>query len=97
MIQILILRNRSYSGMLSAIVIEVDGHSVAKVRRGGRVRFEIPRGEHVITARMHWMQSTPTTITADSDDNLRFLCGCSGYGESMYAWLRMSGYEFNRL
>ncbi len=94
MTQILILRDRSYAGMLSAIVIEIDGKRVAKVRRGGRVAFEIPRGEHMITARMHWLRSDPIAIPAE-DDNLRFVCGCRGYGGSMQAWLRVAGYEYH--
>jgi hypothetical protein len=97
MIRILILRDRSYAGMLSAIVIEIDGKRAARIRRGGRVQFEVPRGEHVITARMHWMRSDPIAITPEGDDNLRFVCGCRGYGGSMNAWLRSAGYEHNRV
>jgi hypothetical protein len=95
MIKLLILRDRSYSGMFSAIVIEIDGRKAAKVRRGGRVSFEIPRGEHMITARMHWLRSDPIAITPDGDDNLRFVCGCRGYGGSMQAWLRLAGFEYH--
>jgi hypothetical protein len=96
MTKVLILRDRSFSGMLSAIVIEIDGKKAAKIRRGGRVTFEIPRGEHMITARMHWLRSDPIAI-ADADDNLRFVCGCRGYGGSLQAWLRIAGYEYNLL
>jgi hypothetical protein len=91
---ILILRDRSYTGMLSAMVIEVDGQRAAKIRRGGRAAFEIPPGEHRITARMHWLRSDPITITPAEGDNLRFVCGCRGYGGSMQAWLRVAGYEY---
>ena len=94
MIRILILRDRSYSGMLSAMVIEIDGKIAAKVRRGGRVEFEVPRGDHVITARMHWLRSENLAIAADGDDHLRFVCGCRGYGGSMRAWLRLAGFEY---
>jgi hypothetical protein len=94
MTKILILRDRSYAGMLSAMVIEVDGRRAAKVRRGSRAEFEIPPGEHMITARMHWLRSDPIAITAAEGDNLRFVCGCRGYGGSMQAWLRVAGYEY---
>ena len=97
MIKILILRDRSYSGILSAMVIELDGKRVAKVRRGGRAVFEIPRGPYMISARMHWLRSNPIEITADGSDNLRFVCGCRGYGGLMHAWLRTAGYEHHLL
>ncbi len=97
MIRILILRDRSYTGMFSAMVIEIDGKKAAKIRRGGRVAFEIPHGEHTITARMHWLRSDPVAITAADGDNLRFVCGCRGYGGTMQAWLRTSGYEYRLL
>jgi hypothetical protein len=97
MIRMLVLRDRSYSGMLSAIVIEIDGKRVAKVRRGGRVVFEIPPGEHRITARMHWLRSDPIAITAEEGDTMRFVCGCRGYGGTMHAWLRIAGFEYHLL
>jgi hypothetical protein len=93
MIRILVLRDRSFAGMLSAMVVEIDGEPVAKVRRGGRATFEIPRGDHKMTVRMNLLRSHPVEITADGGDNLRFNCGCRGYGESMYAWLREAGFE----
>jgi hypothetical protein len=95
MIRILILRDRAYSGFLSAMVIEVDGKTAGKVRRGGRVEFEIPPGEHMITARMHWLRSETIPIPAEGDDHLRFVCGCRGYGGSMQAWLRQAGFEYH--
>jgi hypothetical protein len=95
MIKILVLRDHAYSGMLSSIVIEIDGKKAAKVRRGRRVMFEIPRGDYMITARMNWLRSDPIAITADGGDNLRFACGCRGYGMSMQAWLRVAGYEYH--
>jgi hypothetical protein len=97
MIRVLILRDRSYTGMLSAVVIEIDGKRAAKVRRGARVEFEIPCGEHVITARMHWLRSDPIAITPEGGDNLRFVCGCRGFGGSMHTWLRIAGYEYHLL
>jgi hypothetical protein len=80
--------------MLSAIVIEVDDKRAAKVRRGGRAEFDIPPGEHMIAVRMHWLRSDPIAISAVEGDNLRFVCGCRGYGGSMQTWLRIAGYEY---
>ena len=90
MARVLILRDRSLTGMLSSLAIEVDGETVVRVRRGGRVWFDIPDG---VTARMHAMRSQPIAVTTDEGHSLRLLCGCRGYGESMYAWLKVAAYE----
>ncbi len=94
MTNILILRDRSYTGMLSAIVIEVNGLRAAKVRRGGRAAFDLPPGAHTVIARMHWLRSDPIEINVVEGGNLRFVCGCRGYGGSMRTWLREAGYEY---
>ena len=93
MSHVLILRGRAYTGMLSAIVIEIDGKTGAKIRRGSRIDFDIPDGEHVITARMHWLRSPPLTVTAQDGTTLRFACGCRGYGGSMRVWLQSAGFD----
>jgi hypothetical protein len=97
MARILVLRDRTYSGMLSAVVIEIDGKKAAKVRRGSRVELEITPGEHMIAARMHWLRSEPIATTAEEGDNLRFVCGCRGYSGTMQVWLRIVGYEYHLL
>ena len=95
MARVLVLRDRSYTGMLSALAIEVDGKTVGKVRRGGRVWLDIPDGEYALTARMHAVQSQPLAVAAKEGDSLRLLCGCRGYGGSMSAWLKVAGYEYH--
>jgi hypothetical protein len=93
MIRILVLRDRSFAEMLIAMVIEIDGEPVARVRPGGRASFEVARGDHTITAKINTMRSQPVAIAANGRDNLRFNCGCRGYGEALYAWLREAGFE----
>jgi hypothetical protein len=92
--RVLILRDRAYTGMLSALAIGVDGETVSKVRRGGRVWCDIPDGEHEVTVRMNTLRSLPLTVSSAEGDSLRLACGCRGYGESMYAWLKVAAYEY---
>jgi hypothetical protein len=93
MIRILVPHDRSFAGMLSAMIIEIDGEPVSRVRRGGRASFELPRGDHTITAKMNTMRSQPVAIGANGRDDLRFNCGCRGYGEALSAWLWEAGFE----
>jgi hypothetical protein len=91
-----VLRDESYTGFLSSIVIQIDGKKAAKVRRGRRVEFEVTAGEHIITARMHLLRSEIIGLTAEEGTKLRFVCGCRGYGGTIRVWLRAVGYEYHR-
>ena len=93
MIRVLVLRDRSFAGLLSAMAIEIDGIPVAKVRRDGRATFEVPRSDHVMTVRMKFTRSGPVEVASDGGDSLRFACGCRGYGESMHVRPREVGFE----
>jgi hypothetical protein len=93
MIRVLVLRDRAFAGMLSAMAVEIDGELVAKIRRGGRATFEIPNGDHMIAARVKFTRSEAVRIASNGGGNLRFACGCRGYGESMYVWLHEVGFE----
>ncbi len=80
MIRILVLRDRSFAGLVSAMMVESDGKPVAKVRGGGRATFEIPRGDHMMTVRRNLLRSRPVEIAADGGDNHASTAGVGAMG-----------------
>ena len=60
--RIIIGRALDASGLLRRIKIEIDGHVVARLKRGALQSVDVAPGRHVVRAHLDWQSSAPVEV-----------------------------------
>jgi hypothetical protein len=62
-------------GLLTRLVVEMDGVRIGRVRRGGSVTAEIPPGRHVFRVRQGWFASEPLVLEVPEGHHITLSAG----------------------
>ena len=73
---LVVTRSRDFADILRSYRIILDGVLVGRVWRGQTIQLEIPRGRHVIAAKIDWCRSDPKVINCDTDEVCYVEVGC---------------------
>ncbi|MBQ1036064.1 hypothetical protein [Micromonospora sp. C81] len=60
--RITVRRALDASGLLRRIKIEIDGHVVARLKRGAVQSVDVAPGQHVVRAHLDWQSSAPVEV-----------------------------------
>lgn len=67
-----------YRDAFCRYAVLVDDVRVGGIRRGERLRFEVPPGEHRLQLRIDWCSSPPVTVLVEPGETVDFVCSPGG-------------------
>ncbi|MEC1403213.1 hypothetical protein [Bacillus subtilis] len=68
-------RTSQYINKLRGYSVLIDGAEMGTIRDGGRLRIDLPPGEHVIQVKIAWCTSPTLRFTLAEGEVLKFRCG----------------------
>jgi hypothetical protein len=70
-------RKKQRADIFRAYIVKVDGKTVAKIRIGEKVTFQVEPGNHELVLTIDWCRSSKVKFVAHNDEELHFKCGNS--------------------
>jgi hypothetical protein len=75
LVDVTLVRGSTYADFRRSYQINVDGEVRGAIRRNGRVAFQVPQGDHVLSLAIDWCGSNRIPFRATTGSNLKFECG----------------------
>lgn len=68
-------RTSQYINKMREYSVLIDGAEMGTIKDGGRLRIDLPPGEHVIQVKIAWCTSPTLRFTLAEGEVLKFRCG----------------------